>query len=757
MTTQPVYKSEANVMIAENEEIHNIIDLRSAHNQGAIANEIEILKSRGLKSKLVIDLWSSPLRDSLYILGNRNISMNNLNFFERINVKAKRFQHSIIKRIQYYLKNTFKRTYNSSELRNKYNNQKDTNFQNKDLWNLRIVNNLPIGLNREKLENIVNNLNIEITPIPETSIINITLESHGRREAEYILGKFIEIYKNSDISRNAREINNMTSFLEKKIQDQEQELEKARVRLKNYQSRAAVFGIDENNRSILEQATEMEAQYYQIKIELESKKMELKNLKAHLSSEEKKLVNEILNTLNSELIALREELAKNQAMLVKTRHQYGNSHDQIKNIEGNIKRIKDEITAKTKQYTKNGIRISDPIRYSQNLVSRILETESEVSALELRDREYKKILDKYDQKIRELPEKQLLYAKYRRELDVLEENYLFLRQRYEEAKISRAFESGNVKIIDHASFARKLKPNPKKDIIMSLLVGIGLSFLFIVLKDSFGKKIQSVEDLEWYDLPLIGKIPYLKMNEKNTRNGIDKSIVTYHQPNSDSAELFRKLRTNIQFSSLESPIKAIIVTSHNPQEGKTTIAGNLAIIYATLGKNVLLVDTDLRKSNIHNIFKIDKAPGLTQFLNGKSDIKDIIKPSSYENLYVIPAGSLPPNPAELIDSEKMNQLIKELKSYWDIIIFDAPPLQPVTDSLILCKDMDYIIISSFYNRTRIDALIDSIDEINKINNTIGGVVLTGIKRGAMKYNYKKYYKYEPANNAKKRTKKPQKH
>ncbi len=747
MTMRPVYKSEANVMIADNEDIQNIIDFRSALNQRAISNEIEVLKSRELKRKLIIDLWNSPLRDSLFIFGNRTIPAEDLNFLEIFDIKLKRFWWNLSNRVQYSIRGSFHKTYNRSDLKNEPG---ELSKKNIDTWNRSVSENIPIGLNREKLEAITDNLKIEITPITETSIINIALESHGKKEAEYILDKFIEIYKSSDVSRNAREINNLMGFLEKKIQDQEEDMESARIRLKNYQTRAEVFGMDNNNRVILDQATEMEAQYYQIKIDLESKKMELKGLKDQLSEEEKKLVNELFNTINSELIALREELARNQARLVKIRHQYGSSHDEINNIEENIKRIKNEIARKTKLYVKDGIKISDPLGYSQTLVSRILEAESELAALELREEEFRKIMERYNQKIRELPEKQLLYAKYKRELDVLEQNYLYLRQRYEEAKISRAFESGNVKVIDHASFAEKLKPDPQKDIMLSILIGLGFSFLFVVLKDNLNKKIQSVEELEWYDLPLIGQIPNLKLNGKNKINGLDKSLVAYHKPNSDSAELFRKLRTNIQFSTHDAPIKTILVTSHNPKEGKTTIAGNLAIIYANLGKNVLLVDADLRKSNIHNIFNQDIEPGLTEYLSGEAVIKDIIKPSSYENLYIITAGSLKPNPAELIDSHKMMQLANKLKSHWDIIIFDAPPLQPVTDSLVLCKIMDYIIIASFYNRTRIDALIDSINEINKINEKIGGVILTGIKRSAMKYRYKKYYKYDSGHKTKKK-------
>lgn len=213
-------------------------------------------------------------------------------------------------------------------------------------------------------------------------------------------------------------------------------------------------------------------------------------------------------------------------------------------------------------------------------------------------------------------------------------------------------------------------------------------------------------------------------------------FIAKEKPKSISAEAYRTLRTNIQYSSFDKEIVSILVTSAEPGEGKSTTAGNLAISFAKDNKKVVLIDCDLRKPSLHKRFKLSNIGGLSDLLIGKEVLEDVIKDCG-ENLHILTSGKIPPNPSEMLGSKNMNNLLKALKSRYDIIILDSAPLQAVTDAQILSTRTDATILVVRAGKTKKEGVLQAKNSLEKVRANIIGIVLNGTEE--MKNKYYNYY------------------
>lgn len=220
-----------------------------------------------------------------------------------------------------------------------------------------------------------------------------------------------------------------------------------------------------------------------------------------------------------------------------------------------------------------------------------------------------------------------------------------------------------------------------------------------------------------------------------------KELITKIDAKSPVSEVFRSLRTNIQYMSKSSSCQTILVTSTTQGEGKSWIVSNLAVTFAQTGKNVIIIDADMRRPRQNNIFGIDMFPGLSNYLAGMSSrgtdkniaVKDCIQATEIDNLYVLPAGNIPPNPSELLESTKTKELLNELKKIFDVVIFDGSPCLLVTDATIISRIVDSTILVASYKTTKIDELKDAKRRIEAIGGHVAGVVLNRTKLTKKKY------------------------
>ncbi len=248
---------------------------------------------------------------------------------------------------------------------------------------------------------------------------------------------------------------------------------------------------------------------------------------------------------------------------------------------------------------------------------------------------------------------------------------------------------------------------------------------------------------------------------------LKKELIAQKDPKSPVSEVFRTLRTNIQFMSTNKRLKTLLVTSTFPGEGKSWVTSNLAVTFAQAGNRVIVIDADMRKGRQYTIFGVSPRPGLSNFLSGvdvqnpdEIDISNYIQKTEIENLLVMSAGNIPPNPSELLVSPQMNRLLEDLKEVCDIIIIDGTPCELVTDSIILSRIVDSTIIVTAHKETKRDNLGKIIKNIQNVGGHLAGVVVNKMPVSVKKYN-EKYYYYgtqtpsttpkETSNNLKKKT------
>ena len=225
-----------------------------------------------------------------------------------------------------------------------------------------------------------------------------------------------------------------------------------------------------------------------------------------------------------------------------------------------------------------------------------------------------------------------------------------------------------------------------------------------------------------------------------------EKLITFHTPKSPIAEAYRVLRTNIQFSSLDKPIKSLLVTSAGPSEGKSLTVSNLGVAFAQSGLKVLIIDCDMRKPKQHKHFEVNNGNGLSNILIGELSLSDGLHDVGIEGLKLIPTGPIPPNPAELLGSQRMKDFIAELYGMFDIILVDTPPVVPVTDAALMAANVDGVLLVVASGEAKIEMTQKAKELLLNVNARIIGTILNMVDVEGEDYYYYYYYGGEGGKN-----------
>lgn len=282
-------------------------------------------------------------------------------------------------------------------------------------------------------------------------------------------------------------------------------------------------------------------------------------------------------------------------------------------------------------------------------------------------------------------------------------------------------------------------PNPRLNLALGLLIGLALGVALATLRAVFDTRIRGEADLRRVSAaPVLGGLSF-------DTDATKKPLLTQAGPQSPRAESFRQLRTNLQFAHVGNESKTVLITSSIPGEGKSTTATNLAIAIAQSGQSVALVDADLRRPMVAEYLGLERGAGLTTALIGAADLDDLLQPWGSDNLYVLTAGQVPPNPSELLGSTRMKQLITDLEGEFDAVIIDAPPLLPVTDAAVLAQQVGGVVVVVGALKVRTTEVEKALAALDMVEADLLGVVLNRLPtKGPDAYAYS-YYSYESGN------------
>lgn len=329
-------------------------------------------------------------------------------------------------------------------------------------------------------------------------------------------------------------------------------------------------------------------------------------------------------------------------------------------------------------------------------------------------------------------------------LDQYQQIYSNLLANLETIRLARMRSTTNVVQIEAALPARSpVRPQPMVNMALGGILGLLAAGVFAFISEYLDDTLRTPEEVsEILQLPVLGYIG--DMDAPRLKDTSNKQLpYVLAQPRSPVTEAFRSLRANLEYVDLERPVKSLLITSSTLSEGKTTIAINLAIVMSQLGRKVILIDADLRRPRVHKALGISNVMGLSDILRNHATIQEAGQPWGNSNLIVITSGSLPPNPAEVLSSDRMNQVINELKSMADMVVIDSPPFL-LADASVLAARSDGVLLVIQSNKTQMNAALAMIEQLNRVGARVVGVALNRIHTRESFYYYgdlKQYSSY----------------
>lgn len=353
----------------------------------------------------------------------------------------------------------------------------------------------------------------------------------------------------------------------------------------------------------------------------------------------------------------------------------------------------------------------------------------------------KKIADARAQ-LKNYPGMETQIAQLSLEADIQEQTTRYLLGQYESARLTEATIAPYIAILDGAAPAYRIGTSMRQKVILGLLVGILLGLAGAFFLEYLDQTIKSTQDLDRaLGVPVLGLIPHdVRLGGQHNGKHSPITVITSLSPDEPAVEAYRTLRTNVTFVGAEKPLQFIALTSPGPGEGKSTTAANLAVALAQGDSRTILIDGDLRRPLVHRAFALVQEPGLTDVLLGTTPAREAIRPDVAPNLDVLPAGTSPPNPSELLGSEAMHKLIADLRRDYEYIIMDTPPTLPVTDATVIATAADAMILTIRSGETEETAAQRALEQLRRVNARIAGAVLNGIDRA--RDHYYQYYSYE---------------
>lgn len=335
-----------------------------------------------------------------------------------------------------------------------------------------------------------------------------------------------------------------------------------------------------------------------------------------------------------------------------------------------------------------------------------------------------------------------LLAQYR-------QSYANLSQTYEQVRLAEAQTRSNIAHIEPATVpARPIAPRVLLNTLLAAVVGLLGALGIVFLKETLDDTVKSPEALaQTTGVPVLGMIAHMGKAHK-------QRLIVVAQPRSPVAEAFRALRTNLQFASVERPLRSLLITSPFPGEGKSEVATNLAAVLAQNGNTVTLVDADLRRPMLHKRLGVSNSIGLSDvFVNKDVTINESVRQTSINGVSVLTSGAIPPNPAELLGSTAMQTLLHDLQREADMVVVDAPPVVPVTDAVVLSQRVDGIVLVVRVGQTTMTGLCQTISQLQHAGAYVLGLVINDIPVGRSRYGYAYrgyYYNYQYGEHGSKR-------
>lgn len=600
---------------------------------------------------------------------------------------------------------------------------------------------------RKKLEGMAT-----ITAPKNLNIIDIAVKSTSFPEASLISIIYANSYLNYSLDLSKSELTLKRKFLEDEKLKKFNDLSISESNLENFQKLNGIVDVNQNVSELLGKSSEIENLKNASRIELNAVDIEIKNLKDKITDINPEIEQFVssqanqpkFNALSNEIASL--EVKKDIELSVIDNPQVKSKVES--EYDRKIRSLNEEYDKYYNEFITGLSSLTPDVK--NDLVTKLFTANIQKQSLQNKLGIVNSLSNQYNSQIKLLPSKVIEYAKLERDKLAAEKLYATLESKYQEALINERTQTINSYIIDPGYDDNSpIGPDRRNMNIFGIIAGLIIGLAFALMRIYFNKNLSTPEELESKGVSLLSWIPNIE--QITDKSDPTNDFIVAKKPSSQISEAFKALRTRITFSKLEDkPLKTILVTSSLPSDGKTIVSVNLAGSFALDNKKVILIDCDLRKPRVHTVFEFDRFPGLSDFLFHHVNFEDIVRDSGFDNLSVITAGTIPPNPSEMLGSLQMKKFLELVESKYDIVILDSPPLISVTDSEILYNLTDGTVLVAQAEKTDKKAFFKTYNQLKRINpHNLLGAVLNNFKFNTSYGYYYNYYYYYSGDSKKK--------
>ncbi|MFB3813284.1 MAG: GumC family protein [Terriglobales bacterium] len=568
---------------------------------------------------------------------------------------------------------------------------------------------------------------LHVAQIGNTMLIELRYDSPDPQLAADVVNTLANTYIEQSIRAKFEASMRAAEWLSKQLADMQIKMETSQQKLVDYQKQHGIVGIDEKQNITTAKLDQLNRELTQA----QSDRIARESTRQLTQRETPENVAALFpNDLTRHL---QQQAGDVQTQLAQATTQFGPAYPKVIELQNRLKHLQQQISRegeKTRQRIENDYAAS--LRREQMLQAALDVQKREATALNESAIEYKVL---------------------KQEAESNRQMYEGLLQKLKEAGLAAGLSSTNIRLVETARVPLSpTRPNIPRNLQLALLIGLvgGVALAFAL--EALDTSVRTPEQAEEIAaLPPLGIIPLFSANGGLVRrrpfalrsggNGTlshSLAIISYTQPKSEIAEAYRSLRTSILLSGMGTPPRRILVTSSLPQDGKTMTSINTAVVLAQQGKRVLLVDADLRRPMVHCIFAVPPAVGLSNVLTGGAAFDEVVVAAPQPGLFILPAGPVPPHPAELLSSPRMRELLQRWSDEFDHVIIDSPPALTVTDAVLLSVEVDAVLLVIRAGQTTSSALRRTRDLLTQVNARIMGVVINAVDLSSPDY-YHYYY------------------
>jgi exopolysaccharide transport family protein len=569
---------------------------------------------------------------------------------------------------------------------------------------------------------------MQVKSIRNTRIIEITFRSPDLVLAAAIANNIVATYIEDNYRTHYDSTMQASDWLAKQISDLQQRVETSQEKLVRYQRENGMLGIDEKQNIITQKLDDLNKGFTEAQADRISKQAAYETAKAGKIDQVPELSGGVGSNLRQQAATLRTQYAQLNTT-------FGPNYPKTLELKNQIDEIERSLQIENQRMLKG--------------------LENNFIGAQAREAMLGRALEQQKLEANQLNEKSIEYSILKRDLDANRTLYEGLLQKLKEAGVAAGLRSTNIRIVDNARVPTfPVVPNTTRNLGMSLLGGLFAGIILALLLEALDTTVRTPEEAQALTgLPSLGFIPHsnllggLSRSSQRMRVALPaissptpSALVTEIRPHSEVAESFRSLRTAILLSSAVRQPRMIMFTSPMPQEGKTTTCMNMAIVLAQRGGKILLVDADLRRPGIHRAFGLSNSTGLSNVLAGLDSFENAVQCyPSQSNLLILTTGPIPPHPAELLGSDRMQELLEKLRLSYDQVILDSPPVNLVTDPAVLSPLMDSVFLVVRAGKTSKSALRHALDQLQQIKAPLTGIVVNDTQLHSVDYHYRYYY------------------